>query len=229
MTMTAAHLEVRKQTGAGPLSERFDQALAFAAGHHRGQTRKGSRVPYLTHLMSVSALVLEYGGSEDQGIAGLLHDAVEDACNGQGPAVLEEIRARFGKSVSSMVEACSDSINDGGGKRPWRDRKLEYVAGLRDSAKKADDALLVTSADKIHNALSIARDLRTYGTEFWVTFNAGAHDLLWYYTAVAGAITDRLGDHPIVGALNRAVDELIDSSGVDRIAIPEEPSSGLAT
>src|SRR3978361_921047 len=96
-------LEARAEMGAGPLSERFDDALLFASAHHRTQLRKGSRVPYITHLMSVSALVLEYGGSEDQAIAGLLHDAVEDAAQGQGPDVLEAIGDQVGGSVRSIV------------------------------------------------------------------------------------------------------------------------------
>jgi (p)ppGpp synthase/HD superfamily hydrolase len=117
-------LESRAAMGAGPLSERFDDALRFAARHHRQQLRKGSRVPYMTHLMSVSALVLEHGGSEDQAIAALLHDAVEDAPAGQGGAVLAEIRERFGDAVAEMVAACSDGLNDSGERKgTWQERK----------------------------------------------------------------------------------------------------------
>src|SRR3954469_12866123 len=179
-------VETRTTLGAGTLGTRFDDALHFAFERHRFHVRKGSRVPYLSHLMSVSALVLEHGGSESQAIAGLLHDAVEDAAPGQGPDVLAAIGDEFGPEVRAMVEACSDSLNEEGGKRPWRQRKLDYVAGLADPATKSDDALLVTAADKIHNASCIARDLDTYGTGFWRTFNACPHDLLWYYTAVEG-------------------------------------------
>ncbi|NYJ03914.1 hypothetical protein [Petropleomorpha daqingensis] len=132
----------------------------------------------------------------------------------------------FGGDVRAMVEACSDSLNGEGGKRPWRERKLEYVVGLRDPAKKSDDALLVTAADKVHNARSIARDLRTYGSAFWGTFSACEHDLLWYYTAVEAAIAERLGAHEIVDAPHRAVDELIAASGTDRASIVDEPSQG---
>jgi len=165
-------------------------------------------------------------GSEDQAIAALLHDAVEDAATGQGPDVLRAIGDEFGDDVRTMVEACSDSLNGEGGKRPWRERKLEYVAGLRDPTKKSDDALLVTAADKVHNARSIARDLRTYGPAFWGTFSACEHDLLWYYTAVETAIADRLGAHEIVDALHRAVDELIAAGGADRASVVAEPSGG---
>jgi len=224
---TTLSLDGRDALGTGPLTTRYDQALQFAADHHRNQCRKGSRVPYLSHLMSVSALVLEHGGSEDQAIAGLLHDAVEDAPKGQGPEVLQDITERFGDSVAEMVAACSDSLNDdGNGKAPWPERKQAYVDALEDPAKKSDDAVLVTAADKTHNALSIARDLRDYGTGFWATFNACEHDLLWHYTAVEAAIAERLGEHTIVTALHRAVDELIAAGGMRRDDVPHEPSVG---
>src|ERR671926_62350 len=106
--------------GAGPLTERFDEALLFASRHHRQQLRKGSQVPYMTHLMSVSALVMEHDGSEDQAIAALLHDAVEDAKAGTGGAVLAEIRSRFGDAVAEIVRACSDGLDaDGNRSARW--------------------------------------------------------------------------------------------------------------
>src|ERR687883_557332 len=105
---TTPTLDARRSLGAGALTERFDDALEFAFERHRFHFRKGSRVPYFSHLMSVCALVLEHGGSEDQAIAALLHDAVEDAAKGQGPEVLEAIGHQFGESVSTMVAACSD-------------------------------------------------------------------------------------------------------------------------
>src|SRR3712207_6225248 len=156
--------------GAGPLSERFDDALLFASRHHREQLRKGSRVPYMTHLMSVSALVMEHGGSEDQAIAALLHDAVEDAPAGTGGAVLAEIRSRFGDTVADIIRACSDGLDaDGNRSGSWAERKRPYVAGLAD---KPVDALLVTAADKTHNGRCIAADVRRCGQGFWSTFNA---------------------------------------------------------
>jgi hypothetical protein len=149
MSTTTPDLDARRTLGAGALTTRFDDALQFAFERHRFHSRKGSRVPYLSHLMSVCALVLEHGGSEDQAIAALLHDAVEDAATGQGPDVLEAIGDQFGESVRGMVAACSDSLNDEGGKQPWRERKLAYVHGLGQPGKKSDEALLVTAADKI--------------------------------------------------------------------------------
>jgi (p)ppGpp synthase/HD superfamily hydrolase len=210
--------------GAGVLSEHFDQALAYAARHHRHQFRKGSNVPYLSHLMSVSALALELGGSENQAIAGLLHDAVEDAPTGEGAAVLADIRERFGEAVASMVEACSDSLNDGpGGKAPWEERKKKYVAELRDGSAKPAEAVLVTAADKIHNARCIADDLRTYGPVFWGTFNTCEHDLLWYYTAVEAAVAERLAGSVAAAQLHGTVDDLLEAAGADRSKVPTEP------
>ena len=217
--MTAT-LEARRTMGSGPLSERYDRALLFAAEHHRGQLRKGSRVPYLTHLMSVSALVLEHGGSEDQAIAGLLHDAAEDAPEGQGGAVLADIRSRFGDTVADVVRACSDGLDaDGNRSGTWAERKRGYVGGL---ATKPADALLVTAADKTHNGLCIAADVRRYGQVFWTTFNAGREELLWYYTSVERAVAGRLPGSSIAGALRRAVDELVAAAGTERSAVPVE-------
>src|SRR3954453_8699586 len=167
----------------------------------------------MSHLMSVSALVLEHGGSEDQAIAALLHDAVEDAPAGEGPTVLKEIRERFGASVADIVEACSDGLDETGNRSgSWPERKRPYVAGLRDRAKKSDEALLVTAADKIHNGSSIAADLRTYGSQFWSTFHACEHEL-WYYPSVDAAVSERLPGTSIATALHRAVKDLITSAG----------------
>ena len=204
-------LESRRELGSGPLSERFDEALVFAARHHREQVRKGSRVPYMSHLMSVSALVMEHGGTEDQAIAGLLHDAVEDAPAGQGGAVLGEIRERFGPAVADMVAACSDGLNDSGERKgTWQERKQAYVDGL---PNKSLDALLVTAADKTHNGLCIAADVRRYGPAFWATFNASPDELVWYYTSVRYVVADRLPGSSISEALDRAVAEVVTAAG----------------
>ncbi|MGY1680635.1 HD domain-containing protein [Geodermatophilus sp. SYSU D01176] len=217
--MTAT-LEDRRQLGSGPLSERFDEALLFASRHHREQLRKGSRVPYMTHLLSVSALVMEHGGSEDQAIAALLHDAVEDARPGTGGEVLAEIRSRFGGAVADIVYACSDGLDANGNRNgTWAERKIPYVAGL---AHKPLDALLVTAADKAHNGLCIAADVRRYGQDFWSTFNASRDELLWYYTSVERAVAERLPGSSIADALHRAVDELLAAAAVERFAVPAE-------
>ncbi|QXG76722.1 HD domain-containing protein [Modestobacter sp. L9-4] len=222
--MTAAALEARKTTGAGPLTERFDEALAYASRHHREQLRKGSRVPYMSHLMSVSAIILEHGGSEDQAIAGLLHDTVEDAPDGEGPRVLAEIREQFGEPVAAIVEACSDGLDAAGNRSgTWAERKMPYVEGLLDPAKKSNEALLVTAADKIHNGSRIAADLRKFGPEFWSTFNAGADQLLWYYRSVDAAVSDRLPGSTIAEALHRVVADLVTSAEFD--PVPAAPTN----
>ncbi|MBN1093325.1 HD domain-containing protein [Blastococcus sp. TML/M2B] len=211
-------LETRAEMGAGPLSERFDEALVFASRHHREQPRKGSRVPYMSHLMSVSSLVLEHGGTEDQAIAALLHDAVEDAPAGQGGAVLADIRSRFGDAVADIVRACSDGLDaDGNRSGTWAERKRPYVAGLAD---KPLDALLVTAADKTHNGLCIAADVRRYGRDFWSTFNATRDELLGYYTSVERALAERLPATSIADALHRAVTELLAAADVERGEVP---------
>ena len=121
--------------------------------------------------------------------------------------------------MASIVEACSDGLDaDGNRQGSWPERKLPYVAGLRDPLKNSDEALLVTGADKIHNGSRIAADLRSFGPDFWSTFNACEHELLWYYTSVDSAVADRLPDSPIAEALHRAVDDLLAAAaaGADR-------------
>jgi (p)ppGpp synthase/HD superfamily hydrolase len=155
--------------------------------------------------------VLEHGGSEDQAIAALLHDAVEDAPAGQGGAVLAAIRERFGDAVADMGAACSDGLNDSGERRgTWQERKQAYVDGL---PHKALDALLVTAADKTHNGLCIAADVRRYGAEFWSTFNASPDELVTYYTSVRNVVAERLPGTSIAEALDRAVAELVAAAG----------------
>lgn len=219
----SANLEQRRWLGTGPLTERYDRALLLAAEHHREQVRKGSRIPYLSHLMSVTALVLEHGGSEDAAIAALLHDAVEDAPDGQGPVVLARIEQDFGGAVAGVVRACSDGLDsDGNRSGTWSERKTPYVRALAD---KSSEALLVTAADKTHNARAIAADLRQYGPSFWSTFNACPHQIIWYYLAVDVAVKERLDNAGAVGALGRAVDDLVQASGLDRPAVITRPPS----
>ncbi|UYV35950.1 HD domain-containing protein [Rhodobacteraceae bacterium D3-12] len=181
------------------LTDRFDDALSYAARLHRDQTRKGSGVPYVSHLIAVASLVLEYGGDEDQAIGGLLHDAVEDQ---GGAAALAEITSRFGPRVAAIVTACSDS--DGDNKAPWEERKNAYLAGI---AKKSDDAVLVTTCDKLHNATSIVEDLRRVGPTVFERFTARRDGTLWYYRELARALAQR-APGPLTERLSRRVDEL---------------------
>lgn len=183
------------------LTHRYDDALAYASRLHRSQTRKGTGIPYIAHLLSVSAFVLEYGGDEDQAIAGLLHDAVEDQ---GGLKTATEIEALFGGRIERIVLECSDS--DGGDKAPWRERKESYLAGI---TAKSDDACLVTACDKLHNVTTILADLRICGPVVFDRFTAGRAGTLWYYEALAHALHQRLPG-PLTDRLSLAVARLLD-------------------
>ena len=153
--------------------------------------RKETTIPYIAHLLAVAATVLEYGGSEDMAIAGLLHDAGEDQ---GGEPRLADIRNRFGDRVADIVHACSDSvINTAAGqqKEDWRTRKMLYIEHL----KTVDgETCLVSLSDKVHNARSILRDLRKpeIGSAVWSRFGRPKEDTLWYYRQLANAFQDLL-------------------------------------
>src|SRR5262249_41870888 len=177
----------------GPkLSDRFSQAFLFAAEKHARQKRKKTGVPYLSHLMSVAALVLEAGGDEDQAIAALLHDVVED-CGGH--PMLEEVRHRFGDRVAKIVEGCTDAYTIP--KPPWKQRKLDYLEILRSAD---DDVRLVSAADKLHNVRTILADYRTSGDSVFERFSGRRDGTLWYYRAVLEVLR--------AGKRNRLIEEL---------------------
>jgi (p)ppGpp synthase/HD superfamily hydrolase len=178
---------------------RFEDALTYAARLHRQQERKGSGVPYVTHLLAVAAIVGEVGGGEDEVIAALLHDAVEDQ---GGRARLAEIRERYGDVVAEIVWGCTDA--DTVPKPPWRERKEVYVAHL---AEASPSVRLVSSADKLHNARSILSDLRVLGPELWDRFAGGREGTLWYYRALVDAFL-RLSPGPLADELARVVGEI---------------------
>ncbi len=216
-------LQTREALGCGPLTPRYDEAMIFAATQHRTQLRKGSNIPYLSHLMSVSSLVLEHGGSEQAAIAGLLHDAVEDAPNGDGPAVLNEIRSRFGDLVADTVESCSDGLDDEGNRSgDWAQRKVPYVKKL---STKTREAAIVTAADKTHNARAIAADIMLCGPEFLGVFNACQHQLVWYYQEVRDRLAGALGDSTIIHPLREAVDALVSAIKTDPVPSSDLPPS----
>lgn len=181
------------------LGERFDEALATAAELHRRQTRKDSGVPYVSHLLAVAALVLEDGGSENEAIAGLLHDAVEDQ---GGLETLERIRRQFGDEVAELVLALSDTVESP--KPPWRERKVEHLAHLEDAPYPV---LRVAAADKLHNARALLGDYVRHGEAVWDRFNAPAPDQLWYYRSLADLFARRLGGL-LSGELSRVVGDL---------------------
>lgn len=162
------------------LSDRYRRALEFAFELHRHQSRKGSGVPYVAHVLGVSSLVLECGGDEDLAIAALLHDAVED----QGGVVVgEQIRELFGDRVANVVLACSDSW--GADRSPWRERKEAYIAKL---GTTSSDAHLVASCDKLYNLQTIVDDLLANGAEVWTRFSGGRDGVVWYYSQLSAAL-----------------------------------------
>lgn len=182
------------------LTERISQALALAVQAHDQQVRKGTQVPYVAHPMGVASIALDFGADEDQAIAALLHDVLEDG----GPQFASVIEQRFGKRVLSLVEGCTDGVpNASGEKAPWAERKKAYLAHLAE----ADPAvLLVSGADKLHNARAILSDLQTIGPAVFDRFAAGKEGTLWYYRSLAKIFAD--GKAPMHIALSQAVDEM---------------------
>jgi (p)ppGpp synthase/HD superfamily hydrolase len=160
-----------------PLSKVFDDALVYAAEIHRDQVRKGSGIPYIAHLLSVSSRVLVAGGSEIQAIAGLLHDAAEDQ---GGKARLDDIQLRFGAPVAQIVADCTDSWVEP--KPTWRPRKEAYLASL---SGKPGESLLVSLADKVDNAEAILQDYRIMGDGLWSRFTGGRQGTIWYYRSIS--------------------------------------------
>lgn len=163
--------------------QRLAEAFAFAATAHAAQVRKGTAVPYVSHLMSVSALVLEHGGDEDQAIAGLLHDVIEDCGADHEPA----IRERFGELVARIVRACTDA--DTHPKPPWQERKETYLRHLQ---QEAPEVLLVSAADKLHNARAIVSDQHAIGPAVFERFSATQVQVLWYYRTLAEIYRDKM-------------------------------------
>jgi len=192
------------------LTQRFDDAYRYASEIHRDDRRKGTDVPYLTHLLSVAALVLEDGGDEAQAMAGLLHDAAEDHPTTEGPTGrLREIETRFGPDVAALVAFCTDHLELE--PPPSEVRKERYVAHLQE----AEDigGLRVSLSDKLHNARSILRDLRLHGDRVWDRFNTGAAFQLRYYRGLVEAFRSRAAvgfRSPMVDELDRVVREIED-------------------
>lgn len=181
------------------LGNRFREALQYASELHAGQVRKGSPVPYFAHLMSVAALVLEDGGGEEEAIAALLHDAVEDQ---GGDATRDEIRRRFGDRVAGIVEDCSDAWTKP--KPPWQERKERHIERLRSAP---GEVLRVMAADKLHNARSLVGELQRDGEAIWSRFRGGRDGTLWYYRTLTELLTKE-SDGPLARELARVVGEL---------------------
>lgn len=176
------------------LTDRFTRAVDYARIAHAAQVRKGSDIPYLYHLLGVASLVIEFGGSEDQAIAGLLHDVIEDC----GAAHEHVVRAQFGDGVADIVVACTDGSAEGKAapadveskKRDWTARKLTYIQHV---AHAPDVVLLVSACDKLHNARAIVQDLEAphVGMRVFERFKGGVHGTLGYYQSLAGIFNQR--------------------------------------
>ena len=197
------------------LTPAFSHALHITYFWHRDQERKGRATPYLAHLMSVASLVLEAGGEEELAIAGLLHDAIEDAEDaGEASRRRALIRREFGPRVERAVVGCTDGDPAEKEDLEWRARKEQYVSHLEDDVHP--DAVAVSLCDKLHNARAILRDLRRMGDDLWDRFNSTATENVWYYGALVDAYrarSDALGrvlplyeDH--LDELKRVVEEI---------------------
>jgi (p)ppGpp synthase/HD superfamily hydrolase len=182
------------------LTSRFETALTYAAIVHAGQLRKGTGIPYVGHVLMVAAIALEYGADEEEAIAALLHDAVEDA-GGQGR--LADIRQRFGDRVADIVSGCTDT--DTVPKPPWRTRKEAYVAHLMREQDRS--VRFVSACDKLANVRAILKDYRQLGEQVWERFTGGRDGSLWYYGAMAETFAAH-EDTPLVRELVRAVGDL---------------------
>jgi (p)ppGpp synthase/HD superfamily hydrolase len=182
-------------------SERIVDAMAAAAQIHGRQKRKGTEIPYLSHLLGTCSIALEYGATEDEAIAALLHDAIED---GRPTVAARATVYSFGAEVGRIVEGCTDA--DTHPKPPWRERKEAYLASL---ATKDHSVLLVSASDKLHNARSIVRDRRGVGEEVWGRFKVSKSETLWYYRSLVTAYRANPAHNPaLVAELDRTVVEM---------------------
>ena len=187
------------------LTNMYAEAVAYASIAHATQTRKGTDLPYICHLLGVSSLVLEAGGDEDLAIAGLLHDVAEDQ---GGEARLEDVRRRFGSRIANIVKACSDSlVEDPAQKEEYEARKAKHIAKL---STASDDVLLVTAADKLHNARAIHADLLVLGPGMLNDkgFNGTAEQILWYYYGILAVLEERQVSPHLTKSLRHTVDEM---------------------
>jgi (p)ppGpp synthase/HD superfamily hydrolase len=174
---------------------RLAEVITYGLEIHAAQRRKGAETPYIGHLLGVASLVLEYGGDEEQAMAAILHDAIED-CGANQEGIIAD---RFGQRVAAIVRGCTDA--DTIPKPPWQARKDAYIAHLE---KASEDILMVSCADKLHNARAIFTDLQTHGPDVFNRFSAGQAKTIWYYRTLADVFHRRLS-----GALARDLDSTV--------------------
>jgi (p)ppGpp synthase/HD superfamily hydrolase len=182
------------------LSEKFIQAVSIANVFHKGHVRKGTQIPYISHLMAVASLVMEGGGSEDEIIAALLHDAVED-CGGE--PILDEIKKHFGQNVASIVDDLTETYENP--KPPWKGRKEAYISHIKEANPSVR---LVSCADKLHNVRCILSDYRQEGETLWNRFSASKEETLWFYQSMANVLCASGRGLKIYADLDSAVKEL---------------------
>jgi len=183
------------------LTNRFVEALGYAAELHLLQRRKGKGQPYVGHLLGVAAIVIQHGGGEDEVIAALLHDAVEDQ---GGLPRLDEIRDKFGRHVARIVDGCTDSYEVSGEKRDWGERKRAYIEKV---AHEPEDVRLVSAADKLANAREILSDFRVEGDAVFDRFTGRKDGTLWYYRTLVNVFR-KAGSNSLIDELDRVVTEL---------------------
>ena len=175
-------------------------ALTLALDAHKKQIRKGTNIPYISHPMAVASIALEYGATEEQAVAALLHDAIEDG----GDTYVDSIEALFGTYVLTLVQGCTDGTPDQNGeKAPWKDRKTAYLEHLQGAS---DEVLLVSCADKLHNARAIVSDLINEGPSVFERFSSTPEQTLWYYRQLATIFNNRKA--PPAKALESAVSQM---------------------
>ncbi len=178
-----------------PLTPRFAEAMRYTYRWHAAQTRKGTEIPYLSHLLAVASIALEYGADEDEAIAALLHDSLEDGprYSGEPRAQIEqELREHFGERVLQIILGCTDTSSDGSlgePKESWKERKMAYLKHLESVDASV---LLVAASDKLHNVRCILRDFRQLGDQLWDRFSGGKEGSLWYYRSLAEILGRRM-------------------------------------
>ena len=190
------------------LSEKFEEALVYATQAHGNQMRKKTGIPFVAHILGVTAIALEYGASETEAISALLHDTVED-CGGADR--LRDIREKFGDDVAGIVDGCTDTYETP--KPPWLERKRAYIEHLKDSDSSTR---LVSASDKLHNTRAILAELRRHGTDVFDRFGGKKDGTLWYYRTLVTAFGEHGNHTDLIDELDRVVTEIEKLTGARR-------------
>jgi (p)ppGpp synthase/HD superfamily hydrolase len=198
------------------LSRQFEKALVYATRIHGGQLRKKTKIPYIGHILGVTAIAMEYGANETEAIAALLHDAVED-CGGKKR--LRDIEKIFGKAVARIVDGCTDTYEKP--KPPWLERKKKYVTHVRHAPVATK---LVSASDKLHNVRACLMTYRQEGERLWSRFSGGKQGTLWYYRALVTAFGKNRRITSLVEEIDRTLTALESLANTGR-SVTKLPSS----